>query len=108
MPPNDETHGLIPPVPTAINARPINENSLQIIRKSFIFLQFLALSFCHAFMRTLVQDLLILQIYKIQGSEKDFLDNVPNCNITCRGVRQVQTASAGLEDFADLHVLYLE
>ena len=35
-------------------------------------------------------------------------DNVPNCNITCRGVRQVQTASAGLEDFADLHVLYLE
>ena len=78
MPPKDETHGLIPPVPTAINARPINENSLQIIRKSSILLQSLALSFCHAFMRTLVQDLLILQIYKIQGSEKDFLDNVPN------------------------------
>ena len=108
MPPKDETHGLIPPVPTAINARPINENSLQIIRKSSILLQSLALSFCHAFVCTSVlQDLLILQIYKIPCSEKDFLDNVHYCNITW-GVRQVQTASAGLEDFADLHVLYLE
>ncbi len=30
IPPNEETHGLIPPVPTAIRARPIRENSLNI------------------------------------------------------------------------------
>jgi hypothetical protein len=30
IPPNEETQGLIPPVPTAISARPISENSLNI------------------------------------------------------------------------------